>query len=401
MLRRYEEKKTRLVVGLMSGTSVDGIDAALVRIEGPAEAPRAAMLAFENAPYPKEVREKIFGLFQTEKATVDRVGEMNFLLGELFAEAALAVVRKAGLRPEEIDLIGSHGQTVYHHPEQVSASGFTFRYTVQIGEGAVIAERTGIPCVSDFRVADMAAGGQGAPLVPFTEYLLSRRPRETVLLLNLGGVANVTVLPAGRGPEDVSAFDTGPADMVIDGLMEALFRLPMDRDGKTATGGKIDDGLLEYMLRDPYFTAPPPKTTGRERFGSEYVGRVLNYAESNGIVPGDAVATAAMLTARSVSDAYRRFIAPRYAASELIASGGGSYNPYLMDLLKNEMAKAGVRVSTQEETGRNGDAKEAAAFALLADRAALGLPNCLPGVTGARSAAVMGKLSLPSCRERK
>lgn len=401
MLRRYEEKETRFVVGLMSGTSVDGIDAALVRIEGPAEAPRAAMLAFENAPYPKEVREKIFGLFQTEKATVDRVGEMNFLLGELFAEAALAVVRKAGLRPEEIDLIGSHGQTVYHHPEQVSASGFTFRYTVQIGEGAVIAERTGIPCVSDFRVADMAAGGQGAPLVPFTEYLLFRRPRETVLLLNLGGVANVTVLPAGCGPEDVSAFDTGPADMVIDGLMEAFFRLPMDRDGKTATGGKIDDGLLEYMLRDPYFTAPPPKTTGRERFGSEYVGRVLNYAESNGIVPGDAVATAAMLTARSVSDAYRRFIAPRYAASELIASGGGSYNPYLMDLLKNEMAKAGVRVSTQEETGRNGDAKEAAAFALLADRAALGLPNCLPGVTGARSAAVMGKLSLPSCRERK
>lgn len=401
MLRRYEEKKTRLVVGLMSGTSVDGIDAALVRIEGPAEAPRAALLAFENAPYPKEVREKIFGLFQTEKATVDKVGEMNFLLGELFAEAALAVVRKAGLRPEEIDLIGSHGQTVYHHPEQVSASGFTFRYTVQIGEGAVIAERTGIPCVSDFRVADMAAGGQGAPLVPFTEYLLFRRPRETVLLLNLGGVANVTVLPAGCGPEDVSAFDTGPADMVIDGLMEAFFRLPMDRDGKTAAGGKIDDGLLEHMLRDPYFSAPPPKTTGRERFGSEYVGRVLNYAESNGIPPGDAVATAAMLTARSVSDAYRRFIAPRYAASELIASGGGSYNPYLMDLLKNEMAKAGVRVSTQEETGRNGDAKEAAAFALLADRAALGLPNCLPGVTGARSAAVMGKLSLPSCRERK
>lgn len=396
MLHRYDEKETRFVVGLMSGTSVDGIDAALTRIQGPAEAPRVGLLAFENAPYPKEVRERIFRLFQPEQATVGRVGEMNFLLGELFAEAALSVVRKAGFRPEDIDLIGSHGQTVYHHPEQVSLSGFTFGYTVQIGEGAVIAERTGVPCISDFRVADMAAGGQGAPLVPFTEYLLYRRPRETVLLLNLGGVANITVLPAGCGPEDVSAFDTGPADMVIDGLMETLFRLPMDRDGRTAAGGKINGKMLDRMLRDPYFAAPPPKTTGRERFGSGYVGRVLSYMESNGVAPADGVATAAMLTARSVAEAYRRFIAPRCAASELIASGGGSYNPYLMGLLKNEMAKAGVRVSAQEEIGQNGDAKEAVAFALLADRAALGLPNCLPGVTGARSAAVMGKLSLPS-----
>lgn len=265
MLRGYEEKKARLVVGLMSGTSVDGIDAALTHIEGPAEAPRTELLAFENTPYPEEVRKKIFSLFQPELATVERVGEMNFLLGELFAEAALSVIRRAGFSPEQIDLIGSHGQTVYHHPEPVPLAGYAVRYTVQIGEGAVIAERTGIPCVSDFRVADLAAGGLGAPLVPFTEYLLYGRPDETILLLNLGGIANLTVLPAGDRADEVSAFDTGPANMVADGLMEALFQLPMDRDGQTAAREKSTNPCWNFCSATrtlPNSRRKPPAANG-------------------------------------------------------------------------------------------------------------------------------------------
>lgn len=380
----------------MSGTSVDGIDAAVTEISGSAEAPKVKLLSFENLPYPTEIRESIFSLFDLEKAKIDQVCKMNMLLGELFAASALSAIKKAGLRPKDIDLIGSHGQTILHHPQPCPFAGYDLHYTLQLGEGAVIAERTGIPCYSDFRVADVAAGGQGAPLVPFTEYLLYRRPTETILLQNIGGIGNITVLPAGCGPERVLAFDTGPGNMVIDGLIKRLFGYPMDRRGEIAGKGSVDRKLLNCLQREPYFSRPLPKTTGRELFGSRYVDRILAYMKGHGIPAENGVATVTRLTSWSVKQAYCFYVMPKYLAAEMIVSGGGSYNPVLMQWLREDMGSVGVPVHTQEEKGENSDAKEAVAFALLADRASFGLPNCLPNVTGARSPAVMGKLSVPS-----
>lgn len=391
-------KPRRLAVGLMSGTSVDGIDAALVELSGDPGAPGVKLIAFKNTAYPENVRKKIFALFEAKNATVDRLGYMNFLLGEYFAQAALAVMDEAGVPASEVDFIASHGQTIWHSPEPDSSDGIPVRYTVQIAEGAVIAERTGVPAVTDFRVADMAAGGQGAPLVPFTEYLLYRRKNETILLQNIGGIGNMTVLPAGAGPEEVFAFDTGPGNMIIDAVISEATggRERFDRGGAAAARGTVCEPLLNELMHDEYYSAPLPKTTGRERFGEQYAARLFDYARSHGVSFDDLAATATELTAWSIADAYERYVHPRYAASELIVGGGGSYNPTLIAALSRRMSALGVKVSTQEQHGFSSDAKEAVAFALLGDRFMAGLTNTLPSVTGARHAVIMGKLSLPS-----
>lgn len=390
------KKETRRVVGLMSGTSVDGIDAALVELNGTGMDLKAKLIAFENVSYPEEIRSKIFELFEPRNSTVDKLGYMNFLLGELYAEAALAVIKKAGLRTADVDIIGSHGQTVYHSPQPEDRHGYDIRYTVQIGEGAVIANRTGIVCVSDFRVADMAAGGQGAPLVPYTEFLLYRSGCENILLQNIGGIGNITVIPAGCTVNEVYAFDTGPGNMVIDGMVQRISggRRNMDEGGKTAGSGQVNQKLMEILKKDGYFRAQPPKTTGREYFGKEYVERIFEYMKSEGICDEDGVATATYLTAWSIADAYRRFIEPNCRADRLIIGGGGSYNPVLLDFIRREMEVYGVKTLTQEEIGFSSDAKEAVAFAILADRTVFGEVNNLPGVTGANFPVVMGKISV-------
>lgn len=400
MIKQVANKPWRLAVGLMSGTSVDGIDAALVELEGLGPEPKVKLLAFRNMPYPPAVREKIFALFRPENATVDKVGYMNFLLGEYFAEAALAVIREAGVDKNAVDFIASHGQTIWHAPQADCSDGYPIRCTVQIGEGAVIAERTGIPTVSDFRVADMAAGGQGAPLVPFTEYLLYRRKGETILLQNIGGIGNMTVLPASAPPESVFAFDTGPGNMIIDAVISAATggAEGFDRDGAAAARGTVCRELLEELQKDPYYTQLLPKTTGRERFGQQYTAKLLRYGKEHGLSFDDLAATATELTAWSIADAYARYVLPRYQATELIAGGGGSYNPTLMAALGRRLGAHGVQVRTQEDLGLSSDAKEAVAFALMGDRFMTGQPNALPSVTGARRAAIMGKLSLPSPR---
>ena len=390
---------TRLAVGMMSGTSVDGIDAALAEISGNAERPRVRLLAFENRPFPDNVRRQIFELFRPETSTVDRIGYMNFLLGELYAEAALSVIRKAGRRPEEIDVIGSHGQTIWHEPAICDKDGCPIRCTVQIGEGAVIAERTGILTVTDFRVADMAAGGQGAPLVPFSEYLLYRREDETILLQNIGGIGNMTVLPAGARPEDVRAFDTGPGNMIIDAAVTALTggEKTFDAGGEMAARGTVNRELLELLQKDEYYTLPLPKSTGREHFGLQYTQKILDWyrAQDGKLSPADLLATVTDLTAWSIADAYERYVLPKYRAAELIAGGGGSYNRTLLSFLARRLAPYGVAVKTQEDLGGNSDAKEAIAFALMADLCVRGRVNSLPGVTGAKKASVMGKISIP------
>lgn len=398
MIPGYCEKEKRLVVGLMSGTSVDGIDAALVEIGGTPQNPRPRLVAFCDTPFPQEVRREIFKLFNPEYATVKRLGRMNFLLGQLYAQAVLDVAEKAGIAAGDIDCIGSHGQTIYHQPQEEDTFGFSVKYTVQIGEGAVIAEKTGVPCFSDFRVADMAAGGHGAPLVPFTEYLLYTRADETILLQNIGGIGNITVLPAGAQPQDVLAFDTGPGNMLIDGLIAHYTNgaEEMDKGGALAGKGTPNEKLLDILKNDAYYSLPLPKTTGREYFGSEYVDKIIALQKDSRLTNEDTAATVTMLTAWSIADAYRRYIKPKTPAARLIVGGGGSYNPVLLGYLAEQFKADGVAVETQEDAGQSSDAKEAVAFAILADRAAAGLYNALPNVTGAQGAAVMGKLSLPA-----
>ncbi len=398
MFERLKESPVRRVVGMMSGTSVDGVDAALVEISGGEEAPQVKLLAFQNTPFPPAVREGIFTLFRPEAATVDKVGAMNVLLGEIYAQAALEVIRKAGLTPGEVDLIGSHGQTIWHAPVAEEYWGRPARYTVQIGEGAVIAQRTGLVTVSDFRVADMAAGGQGAPLVPFSEYLLYRRETECILLQNIGGIGNMTVMPAAAKPEEVYAFDTGPGNMIVDAVISRLTggKQTYDEGGAMAAQGKENEELLALLQTEPYYTLPLPKTTGRELFGTQYTGRILAWAKEHGLSDADLMATVTGLTAWSIEDAYRRYVLPKHQASELIVGGGGGYNKTLLEMLARRFAPLGVAVKTQEDLGWNSDAKEAVAFALMADCCVRGKANTLPSVTGANNPSIMGKISRPS-----
>lgn len=385
----------RRVVGLMSGTSVDGIDAALIEIKGDPYDGDVRLLEFENKSFPEEIKIEIFRLFDTEKATIDKVGYMNMLLGELYAEAALSVIQKAGLKPYDIDLIGSHGQTIYHHPEIVKKNGFSIGYTVQIGEGAVIANRTNIPCVSDFRVADMAVGGQGAPLVPFTEYLLYMSCNKTRLLQNIGGIGNITILPANCTIDQVYAFDTGPGNMIIDGLVSRYSNNErvMDEGGAIGAKGKVNQKILTWLCDNDYFGKKPPKSTGRELFGDKFIDRLYNILIRENISFEDAIATTTDFTAWSIEDSYRRYIADDHPAMELIIGGGGSYNATLIAMLKKRMKAFDIKVLIQEDLGLNSDAKEAVAFAILADCTMASKCNNIPYVTGASRPVVMGKIS--------
>jgi anhydro-N-acetylmuramic acid kinase len=391
-----ERKATRKVVGLMSGTSVDGIDAALIEITGDPYDGAIRLIEFENKPFPDSVKTEIFQLFHIENATVDKVGSMNVLLGELYAQAAMSVIHKAGLKLTDIDYIGSHGQTIYHHPQREHKDGASIGYTVQIGEGAVIANRTGIPCVSDFRVADMAVGGQGAPLVPFTEYILYRKENKTILLQNLGGIGNITVLPAACSADEVYAFDTGPGNMIIDGLISRFTtnEKTMDEGGAIAAKGNINESLLTLLCKNDYFKRKPPKSTGRELFGDAYIEQLYQTILMERISLEDAIATATDFTAWSISDSYCNFILPIYSAAELIIGGGGSYNATLVSMIRKRMEPHGIQVILQEDLGLCSDAKEAVAFALLADCTMAGKCNNLPYVTGADRPVILGKISL-------
>lgn len=387
------------LVGLMSGTSVDGIDAAVIKLSPMPDKEQGVeieLLAFENTAFPKQVRNAIFELFDRANATIDKVGAMNMWLGELYAQATLSVIGKCGLEPSQIFAVGSHGQTIYHAPEENVMDGYNLHCTVQIGDGAVIANRTAIPCVSDFRVADMAMGGQGAPLVPFTEYLLFNNPEKTLLLQNIGGIGNVTVLPANASPEQVFAFDTGPGNMIIDGLVSQLFApMTMDVGGGIAASGQVIDELLKWMQQDEYYRMPLPKSTGRERFGQPYVAQIIESMEVNNWKAEDVIATATHLTAWSIVDSYERYIAPQHQAQQLLIGGGGSYNLTLVRDLQQLFAPYKVQVLTQEDIGGNSDAKEAIAFAVLAYYTMKRLPNNIPLVTGASQPVVMGKISWP------
>ena len=377
----------------MSGTSVDGVDAALVELRRSPEKLRVRLLAFVSSPYPHAVREQILRLAGGQPVSVGELSQLNFLLGELFAAAALQVCRRGGVALKRLSVIGSHGQTIYHQGAPTHAAGQRISSTLQIAEPSVIAERTRLPVVADFRTADIAAGGQGAPLVPMVDYLLLRDDREGRVVLNIGGIANITVIPAHAKPEDIFGFDTGPGNMVIDMLVRHFTRgrKTYDAGGQRAASGKPIEPLLAQLLRLPFFRRQPPKSAGREQFGSEFVQQY--FLSRRDACFEDLLRTATELTAHSIAGAIKRFALPRAKVQRLIVSGGGAHNRLLVSRLAELLPDLAVDLS--DKYGLPVDAKEAIAFAVLADRTLHGLPGNLPSVTGARRRVVLGKLVRP------
>jgi anhydro-N-acetylmuramic acid kinase len=361
------------VAGIMSGTSLDGVDVAVVDIHKS----KIETVAHRSTPYPQEIRKAILAVSNTTTTTA-AISLLNFQLGEIYAEA----VRRAGVPLKTIKLIGCHGQTIFHQ-------GAKPVNTMQIGEAAVIAERTGIPVVSDFRVRDVAAGGQGAPLVPFVDFLLFRHKKKGRIALNLGGIANFTLIPANAKPDEVIAFDTGPGNMVIDALTTELTggKQLFDRGGAIAAAAHVDRKLLDRLLRDSYYKRKPPKSAGREQYGDEFVAKL----RATGLLLPDLIATATALTAATVALGIRQVVKPEMRVSELIVSGGGMHNRQLMGNLAALLPE--LRIATTNEFGIDGDAKEAIAFAVLAYRTHQGRPGNLPGATGAKHPVVLGKLT--------
>jgi anhydro-N-acetylmuramic acid kinase len=372
---------------------MDSVDAALVELSGPAERLRVRLLAFVSAPYPRAIRKGLGRVAGGEPTSAGEISQLNSLLGELFAEAALELCQRAGVSPRQLSVIGSHGQTIYHQGAPTLEAGRRTSSTLQIAEPSVIAERTGAPVVADFRTADLAAGGQGAPLVPMVDYLLLRDDRQGTVALNLGGIANVTVIPANARPEEVIGFDTGPGNMVIDAVVRHFTRgrKNYDAGGRRAARGKVIEPLLARLLRLPFFRRRPPKSAGREQFGSEFVARYFLSRSSARFE--DLLRTATELSARSIADALERFVFPRVKVHRLIVSGGGARNRLLVSRLRELFPNLSVDLS--DKYGLLVDAKEAIAFAVLADRTLHGLPGNLPSVTGARRAVILGKLVRP------
>jgi anhydro-N-acetylmuramic acid kinase len=400
-----------IVAGVMSGTSADGINVALVRV-GSEPAPHARsssprknhrasfeLLAHEEYPSPAPVRRAILGMMNAELARVADLARLNFLLGELYAEAIAKTARK---HRAKLDLVGCHGQTLYHQGTPQRFLGRKLAVTWQTGEAAVIASKLGVPVVSDFRPADMAAGGKGAPLVPFLDYLLYRDAKVNRIGQNIGGIANLTAIPAGASLEKLIAFDTGPGNMVIDAVMEELFRKRYDRNGKVAASGRVLEEVIAQLLRASFFRQKPPRTAGREEFGREYIGQFLRLCR--GASKPDVVATATALTAHSIADSVKRFVAPKFAppskagrgernSHQMIVAGGGAKNPTLMAMLHDAIAPLGISLHFSDEFGIPAEAKEAVAFALLAHETWHRRPSNVPSATGAKRPAILGKIS--------
>ncbi|HVT44195.1 MAG TPA: anhydro-N-acetylmuramic acid kinase [Thermoanaerobaculia bacterium] len=392
-------KPARRVVGIMSGTSVDGIDAALTEIEGHGESARVRLVAFRSYPFPPDIRAEIFRLFDPASAKISELCHLDFLLGELFAAAVTTLLDENGLGAGEIDLIGTAGQTVWHDPQPIRRDTelawvghpIETRSTLAIGQSAVIAERTGIITVGDLRVRDVAAGGHGAPLIAYADWILLRDPVLGRCIQNIGGIGNVTYLAPGGGLEDVIAFDTGPGNMVIDALAEVATggRMKYDVDGRIAASGRVREEILQSWMEDPYFSKQPPKTTGREHFGAQFVRRMLT--EAQGIALEDLIATATALTATSIARSYHDFVEPRGSIDEVVLGGGGASNPNLIAHLRTLLPD--VRIVRHEDLGIDSGAKEAIAIAIIANDSVMGMSTNVPGATGGRP-TVLGKINL-------
>jgi anhydro-N-acetylmuramic acid kinase len=393
-----------IVAGVMSGTSADGINVALVRIAESSgqfgatsrgrgrRRHKVELIGHAEHPYPRPVRSAVLEAMNSEHARVADLSRLNFLLGELYADAVLSAQRQFRVKA---DLVGCHGQTLYHQGAAAPFLGRKIAATWQTGESAVLSARLGIPVVSDFRPADMAVGGKGAPLVPFLDYISFRDDRVGRIIQNVGGIANLTAIPAGARSDDVIAFDTGPGNMVIDALTEALFGKSYDRDGRIAASGKILKTPLRKILRGKFFHIPPPKTAGREEFGREFAREFLR--RCGGGRKQDIVATATALTAQSIADAVNRFVLPKTARrhfyGETILSGGGAKNATLVRMLRELLVPLGLSLRFSDEFGLPSEAKEAVAFAVLAYETWNRRTSNVPSATGAKRPVILGKIS--------
>lgn len=381
-----------LAVGLMSGTSIDGIDAALIEIRGKSPALRIKLLSWGITPFPKGFKDKVLAASSPTRSRVNDICRLNFEMGGLFAEAVIRLCRRAKVPLTKLDVIGSHGQTVCH----LGRKG-----TLQIGEPCVIAERTGVTTVADFRPRDIACGGFGAPLAPYLHYLLFRHPRLNRAVHNIGGISNLTYIPRGARLEDVVGFDTGPGNMVIDGLLREMTGdgTAYDHGGSLASKGIVSLKLLKELMAHPFIRKRPPKTSGREEFGREFVQWILIRSRKIGLKEEDIVATATAFTASSIAENYRRFIFPRRSdrvPDEIIFGGGGTHNAALMRMIRAELPN--VRLSNFDLYGIPADAAEAVCFAVLAHETLHGRPTNLPSVTGAKKTAILGKI-IPGARK--
>ncbi|HWV23134.1 MAG TPA: anhydro-N-acetylmuramic acid kinase [Thermomicrobiales bacterium] len=378
---------TDICVGLISGTSLDGIDVAVCGIDGHAQEAKIELLMFDTIAWPDAVRAELLKLYDDQTDAVARVCALNVVIGERFADAAAEVLERAGIDGSQIEVIGSHGQTIWHQPEADPEDGLIVPSTLQIGEASVIAARIGAPVIADFRVADMAVGGQGAPLAPYLDWAIFSDPMLGRAVQNIGGIGNVTWLPAGGAVDDVVAFDTGPGNMLIDALVTRLTqgKQTFDANGAIGANGEVDYDLLTKLMADPYLAEKPPKTTGREYYGTAMVEEILR----DRVLNADVIATATAFTAHSIADAYQRWL-PRMP-DEVYVNGGGARNPLLMRMLAD--ALDGIPVRATDELGIDADAKEAVAFALMAHDSLAGLPTNIPGATGAGRAVSLGKLT--------
>lgn len=363
------------IIGLMSGTSADGIDAAAVDIKND----KAKLLAFETFAYPQQLRRDILRTAEQKNCTAGDISRLNFEIGDCFADAVIKLCKKNKINLKTINLIGSHGQTIYHNPKGKNRS------TLQIGEPSIIAYKTGKTCVADFRPKDMVAGGQGAPLVPFADYWLFKDKYKNRAIQNIGGIANATYLPAGKGLKEIIAFDTGPGNMVIDRIATIFSKgkLHYDKDGKIAARGRVNKKLLGEMMRHPFLRKLPPKSTGREEFGAAYTGKFVKRS----ITFEDLLATATAFTAYSIIDAYKKFLPSM--PDEIILCGGGARNKTLVKMLRQNMKS---RILFTDDFDINSDAKEAVSFAILAYAAIKGIANNIPSATGAKKALILGKI---------
>ncbi len=398
--RGATQGRTMTIAGIMSGTSADGIDIALVRI-GPAKrgvashdhVPRLRLLTHIAVSYPAAVRKRILQMMNAREASVAEMSRLHWRLGQLYADAVETALRQ---HPMRLDLVGCHGQTIYHQGAVQRYLGGDVACTWQMGEASVVAARLGVPVVSDFRSADLAVGGQGAPLVPLLDYVAFHDAKRNRVLQNLGGIGNLTVIRAGALQQNVFAFDTGPANMVIDALMTECCGKKYDARGAMAARGRVLDAVVEKCLRQRFFHAPPPKSAGREEFGREFVAAFLAQCRQQSKRPEDAVATATALTARSIGLAWKHFVEPALgdAPTDYIVAGGGVKNLTLMKMIGEELATLGkIRVSTSDDFGMPAVAKEAMAFALLAYQTWHGRPGNVPRATGAKRPVVLGKIT--------
>jgi anhydro-N-acetylmuramic acid kinase len=405
------KKKGMIVAGVMSGTSADGINVAMVRMRAQASPQESAssesrsrvaranpttleLIGHAEYSYPKKVRAAVLAAMNASRASVASLARLNFLLGELYSDAVLATERQFRVKA---DLVGCHGQTLYHQGEPARFVGRKIAATWQTGEAAVIAARVSAPVVSDFRPADMAAGGKGAPLVPFLDYMLFRDSHIGRIVQNIGGIANLTAIPAGATAREVVAFDTGPGNMVIDAVTDTLFRQPFDRGGRISASGKVLEKVIRQMLQRDFFRKTPPKTAGREEFGREFVREFLR--SCGRCRKQDAVATATALTAKSIAEAIQRYTVKSSARKrqfrEMILSGGGAKNSTLVTMLTGELAPLGLQLRFSDEFGLPSAAKEAVAFAVLAHETWHRHASNVPSATGAKRAAILGKISYP------